>query len=1223
LDGRKGEIKASQVKVILDDELDRGKISSQFPDDFNSGAVSVLQKIFVEVLNFDRATSPFGGVVKPIEVSWNKLAGARDAFLIAEENEFMILYINLEKLTRTAQRFAISSLTRERWARKGEFIAVFHAPNSEVWHLVSPYMSEGRVILRRYIVGEGENHRTVSENLANLDTRLPKPLYDRVQEAFKHKPVTEEFYEDYKRIFGSLKKYLVSKDVDVTSAKKYSHLLLNRLMFIYFIQKKGWIGNNKEFMSWYLRKYKGSRERNGFHPKWLGKLFFEAMSKPPKEKNFRHGFPGEVCEALNNIPFLNGGLFEKQDVDKIGVELPDSIILNVVEDFLENYNFTITEESPFDVDVAIDPAMLGKIYESLIAEEERGKAGIFYTPRVEVDLMCRLALFEYLTKDRSGEIPESLEGSFIREITKPKNRKKIIEFLFTPLEEWSPKLAPNFKPLQRLLKKVKVADPACGSGAFLVGMLQVLLELYEKMGIEPDYNLKGEIINDNLYGADIKDWAVRMAEFRLWLALVEMETKVPAAEPVLPNFTLKLRAGDSIVQKIGGEYIKLEKIKGRLRRKIREDLNKLEELKGEYFKGRKENLKEIRNLQAQILENYIDGKIKVLRDTRRQKQQTTLDGKITEESRKILKETKEQMRELKDTKSKLRKAGSKGVFIWDLDFPEVMLSGGFDVVISNPPYVRQEKIIKQDLGPEELEELPDSQIRKLKEEYKNDLAEYALDRYEMDVGKRCDLYVYFFLKGLELLNPKGNMVFISSNSWLDVDFGKYLQEVVLRESDFEYLIDNQAKRSFEESDVNTVISVMGKKTDEILSGETNFIAFKDPFEDVIGPKTMTGALLGNVEGFREIKIKDETLDVALTDSFRLAKVSHKSLWKLGGGEVKMPQTKLNPVENEKNVFSPFGDYSGGKWGKYIRAPDIFFKILEKGKDLLVPLEEIAEVRFGIKTGANEFFYLTEEGIERWGIERKFWMHKKNGKWVPNYVIRSPRECKSILVDSGDLKYRVLMIHKDKKELKKTNVLKYIRWGEKQGFHKRPTCASRKRWYDLGSHIDDAIMFPERERKKFIVFLNESRVLLNKNLYGISSNRVKPKILCAFLNSSMAAMNAELIGRLPGGGGGPLDLDVQMVDLLSVIDFSKFSELQTKKLEKPFTKLSQRPMGSVFEEIGANSPEEVSLDEVKSDRRRLDQIVMGEILGLSEKEQLEVYRAVIDLVKTRIEKARSV
>jgi len=113
------------------------------------------------------------------------------------------------------------------------------------------------------------------------------------------------------------------------------------------------------------------------------------------------------------------------------------------------------------------------------------------------------------------------------------------------------------------------------------------------------------------------------------------------------------------------------------------------------------------------------------------------------------------------------------------------------------------------------------------------------------------------------------------------------------------------------------------------------------------------------------------------------------------------------------------------------------------------LKQIAEVRRGFTTGANEFFYLTEEEIKRLGIEKEFWMHQERGRWVPNYVIKSPRECRSIVVKPEDLKYRVLMIHKDKKDLKGTNVLKYIEAGERKGYHTRPTCASRERWYDLG------------------------------------------------------------------------------------------------------------------------------------------------------------------------------
>ena len=548
----------------------------------------------------------------------------------------------------------------------------------------------------------------------------------------------------------------------------------------------------------------------------------------------------------------------------------------------------------------------------------------------------------------------------------------------------------------------------------------------------------------------------------------------------------------------------------------------------------------------------------------------------------------------------------------------------FDAVVTNPPYTRQE----------EFEQT-------FSKDYKAKLKKIAKEEGGIEVGKRMSIYGYFFFHGAKFLNEKGRIGFITSNSWLDVDYGKYLQEFFLKNFKIIAIIESKLERWFEYADVNTCIVILEKCSDKRQRKKNlvKFVQLNKPLKDFIDLQNEGERWKSVNKLVRLIENKKKYYE---DERIRIYPIEQERLWKEGFDE-------------------DSGKYEGSKWGKYLRAPEIFFTILEKGKDLFVPLKEVADVRRGFTTGANEFFYLTEEEIKRWGIEREFWMHPlrkeepplakvwkdKGGEyfkksqytedfplkevlrddsfvyWIPNYVIKSPRECKSIVINPEDLKYRVLMIHRDKEDLKGTNMLKYIEWGEERGFHKRPTCASRKRWYDLGSHVDDIITFPERERKKFIVFLNEDRICLNKNLYGISLNQVKPKILCAFLNSSITAMTAELIGRLPGGGGGPLDLDVRMVASLSVIDFSKFSKLQIKKLEKAFDKLSQCPIESIFEEIGANTPEEVSLDKVKPERRELDKIVMGEILGLTEEEQLEVYKAVIDLVKSRLEKARSV
>jgi len=314
-------------------------------------------------------------------------------------------------------------------------------------------------------------------------------------------------------------------------------------------------------------------------------------------------------------------------------------------------------------------------------------------------------------------------------------------------------------------------------------------------------------------------------------------------------------------------------------------------------------------------------------------------------------------------------------------------------------------------------------------------------------------------------------------------------------------------------------------------------------------------------------------------------------------------------------------YIGAKWGKYLRAPKIFFKILEKGKDKLVPLKEIAEVRFGIKTGANEFFYLTEEEIKRKKIEKEFWMHKdEEENWIPNYVIKSPRECKSIVVKPKNLKYWVLMVHKDKKDLKGTNILKYIEEGERKGFHLRPTCASRERWYDLGIWEKPDLVWSDAYNDRYGIY-DPQRIWADKRFFYIYFKDEADFIFVhSYLNSSITPLTIEMDG-ITNLGEGAVYTNVYQLEKLKVLSNKK--RKFEKRLVSILTQLKKREICSIFEELGATSPKEFSLDKVKPDRRELDKIIMGEILGLTEEEQLEVYRAVIDLVKSRIEKAKSV
>ena len=536
----------------------------------------------------------------------------------------------------------------------------------------------------------------------------------------------------------------------------------------------------------------------------------------------------------------------------------------------------------------------------------------------------------------------------------------------------------------------------------------------------------------------------------------------------------------------------------------------------------------------------------------------------------------------------------------DLKEREIEYPRWFDCVVGNPPYTRQEEI---------------GEIAPKVKEYKGGIIDKALTdnkgRRIAEISKRAGIYAYFFVHGTKFLQNGGRFGFIVSNSWLDVDYGKGLQELFLKNYKIIAIIESKVERWFEDADINTCIIILEKCSGEDKRRERNenivrFAYLKKPLRYFIPP----------AQDIWERQVERRN---AIREKFIKTILAHNELY--DDEDLRIYPKKQSQLW-EEGYDSEEKKYVGSKWSKYLRAPDIFFKILEKGKDKLVPLKQIAEVRRGFTTGANEFFYLTEAEIKRRGIEKEFWMHQDDdGNWIPNYVIKSPRECKSIVVKPEDLKYRVLMIHKDKKDLRGTHVLRYIKEGEDKGYHLRPTCASRSRWYGLEGIIGQDLWVKDA-RTRLAVYSIEPPTFCDCRFYAISAASPHSSLLADVLNSSVEILLAEFIGRQLGGGGGPRDVMTYEVSQLITLDITSISEKQLNSLGHASEKLARREVGTIFEELGASSPKEVSLDKVKPDRRELDKIIMGEILGLTDDEQLEVYRAVIDLVKSRIEKAKS-
>jgi len=525
----------------------------------------------------------------------------------------------------------------------------------------------------------------------------------------------------------------------------------------------------------------------------------------------------------------------------------------------------------------------------------------------------------------------------------------------------------------------------------------------------------------------------------------------------------------------------------------------------------------------------------------------------------------------------------------------------FDVLIGNPPYTRQEEIEDIQQG----------------EGYKDQLIKKALQingKPFAEMSKRAGIYAYFFIHGTKFLQNGGRFGFIVSNSWLDVDYGKGIQEHFLTHYKIMAIIESKVERWFEDADVNTCIVILEKADGERLLKErenhlVRFISLKKPLRSFIPPaENMWEKEVTRLEEIDQL-IKTILAPHSIyyeNDDLRIYPKSQKELWEEG-----------YDLEEKK--------YVGAKWGKYLRAPKIFFTVLEKGKDKLVPLKQVAKIRRGFTTGSNEFFYLTEEQIEKWKIEKEYWMHKnEKGHWIPNYVITSPQESSIVAINPNHLKYRVLLIDKPEKDLKNTNILKYIKWAEKTGLHKRPTCSSRNLWYSLGDRIPGKILCAMIHAYRHLFFTNPQDVYVDHNLFEVLPKSSDKKTFCVisgYLVSTVMALFKEFYGREYGGGSNPVKTEGIDIQKFMIVNPSKVSSKLGEKIQKVVSNFPGFPIGTVFEEISPD-PNGVALEKIKPERRELDKLIMGDILGLTPQEQTDVYKAVVDLVKTRLDRAKS-
>jgi len=1047
--------------------------------------------------------------------------------------------------------------------------------------------------------------------------------YNDILKAFSITALTKDFYSEFYPHFESIADNihnLKGKKLKRSNAiTDFALLFIIRVIFLGFIQKKKWLGDDINFMQNYLKEYQKNQEgKNKFYIEWLEPLFFEALNSQPGTKVAygRNTFPRHIEEILQLAPYLNGGLFKRHKLDNENFFIPDNIIKEFF-DYIFSYNFTIEENKIDDEDLELNPEFLGIIFERLVNMAD----GAVYTPRIEVDYMCRLSLVKWIEKNANTKINiKDLYELFFREIGDgTENDDDQLEGSFSRNQ---------IKEIIELLEKVTVCDPAVGSGAFPVGMLYVIDEiesnLLARIGQENTeenrFARRKRIIGNSLYGVEVKEWAVWITQLRLWITLFidapdEMKLSM---EPILPSLDFKIRQGDSVVQRIGKKIFPVQS-HASIPKAIKDKVTKLKKRKIDYFNNKADGSAEayniIRNeelsLFREILNAEISDKKKHLKALEYGSDEPQMEffGE-TPSAQEALPLNKNEIAKLKQEISELieelESLQDDHPLIWNIEFAEIFSDrDGFDIVIGNPPYVRQEDIA------DPLKKITDNKEYKnlLAESVYNDFPEYFKtgNRVTEKIDSKSDLYSYFYLRGLRLLNPMGIHCYICSNSWLDVGYGTWMQKFFLSKVPMHFIIDNHEKRSFFEADVNTIISLFDapqKKGD--MSKVVKFAAFKRSFEDAV----FTENLL-YIENASSIQ-KNEIL--------RVYPIRTEELLESG----MIYETDEDDEDDtkhikEKETRTASGKYKGEKWGgKFLRAPDIFFIILEKGKDKLVKLGDITKIKFGIKTGANEFFYLTKQKIQEWGIEDEFLKP----------VIKSPKDCKSILIKNEELDLKIFYCNKTKKELKGTKALKYIEWGEKQeikikqggdegksiiGFHNISTVKSRNNWFSLGNRKIPDFIVPAGFGSIYRFFKNNG-VLADKRLYE-GYSEINTDLMVNLINSTLFSLCQEVNSRV-GLGDGLLDLTVYEVKatyFLNPITIKKIPSLNF-----------QREIKSIFEECGIDPTSEIPISEQipkpLPDRAELDKVIF-DVLGLTEEERIEVYRAVCQLVWNRISRAK--
>lgn len=723
-----------------------------------------------------------------------------------------------------------------------------------------------------YLVGKDEPcHTAIDRFRVFITDHNSNPTLDELEEAFSVEAVTKEFFELYCEKFYQLVECLENNRVFKEesercgfSTEQFAKKLMGQIVFLYFLQKKGWLGvgvwkatiTENEFKDiLYAKSVSGARRQiiqqylpvvyvpNGANYKFMGLGALESIPNEAEEliancmpgnrnwgsgsktflrtwfefaKNHQGHFYDNYLEPLFyatlntnrgkfgyspilhcRIPFLSGGLFEPidgYDWEYCDFDIPDEIFSNKqsdddkkadgILDIFDRYNFTMSEDEPMEREVAIDPEMLGKVFENLLDVKDRKSKGAFYTPREIVHYMCQETLVNYLVSNI--DISEDAIRDFILygDFYKDSDTEKTLwvkddmgnlhrEYDCNKNLQISPEIfsfrdrVNRVSELEELLKNIRVADPAVGSGAFPLGMLNEIVRarrnLIAYMAINLNgneariryanewslYSLKKETIHNCIFAADIEPSAVDIAKLRLWLSLVIDDEINPYAQapddghrdPIpLPNLECNIVCGNSLVDEFEGI-----------------ELINHSELIGTSAKNQQQNI--FMSTFDAILPSLIEAQNQLFRceDTEKKRELKDTIESLKNELVKV------QMQGVSPDKweryYEARKQASKPFVLWQIDFARVFREkGGFDIVIGNPPYIGEE-------GHKDIFRV---------------IADTKFGR-KYYTGK-MDFWYFFTSKALDILRKNGHLSFIAPNNWMTTTGGKNMRSHLAKDA---------------------------------------------------------------------------------------------------------------------------------------------------------------------------------------------------------------------------------------------------------------------------------------------------------------------------------------------------------------------------------------------------------------------------------------------------------